>query len=132
MVAPLIALAAALISKKMQDQEQKSAYEEELRREAAAAQARIADRRAQRAGDSGYMQQAAGSMLSYSKPQPSQSGPMLAQIGGALMSQRSAPEQSSNKTIEGPEGNSSLKLPSSAELTANRYDYEPDKYNYYV
>lgn len=136
MVAPLIMLAAALLSKKMQDQEQKSAYEEELRREEAAAQARIADRRAQRAGDSGYMQSAANSIGSFSKPQPSNSGAMLAQVGGALMSQRKPPqtgEIQTNKTIGGlPNESRDLDVDTSSSLVNNRYDYDPDRDKYYV
>lgn len=139
MVAPLIMLAAALVSKKMQDQEQKSVYEEELRREEAAAQARIADRRAQRAGDSGYMQSAANSIGQFSKPQPSNSGPMLAQVGSALMSQRKAPDTNQiegNKPI-GAEHNlpleaNDLSIGGAGSMVGNRYDYDPDKDKYYV
>lgn len=136
MVAPLIMLAAALLSKKEQDMEQKSVYEEELRREAAAAQARIADRRAQRAGDSGYMQQAANSIGQFSKPQPSNSGAMLAQVGGALMSQRKPPktdEIQTNKTIGGmPNEARNLDVDTFSSPTTNRYDYDPDRDKYYV
>jgi uncharacterized protein HemY len=98
MVAPLIMLAASLVAKKLQDNDQKNAYMQEMRREEAETQMEIAAQRAHRAGDAGYMQTAARGIVGYSQMPPQKSGQMLAQVGTALASQRDAPETSSNTT----------------------------------
>lgn len=91
MVLPLVMLAVALASKKLQDDEQKKAYEHQLNKQLAETTANIQARRAARAGDSGYMQAAAGATAGFPQMGPSQAGGMLSQVGSALMSQKTPP-----------------------------------------
>lgn len=91
MVLPLIWLAATLVSKKLQDDQQKRAYLQQIGREEAQTKAAIEARRAARAGDSGYMQAAMGAAGNFSLPPRSSAGPMLQQVGSALASQRDTP-----------------------------------------
>ena len=90
MVAPLVALAAALVSKKLQEADERRAFEIQNRKELEATNRAINDRRAQRAGDAGYMQ-AAGTR-EFSLMPESNSNQVIASVGQALMNQKQGPE----------------------------------------
>lgn len=91
MVAPLVAVALALLSKKLQDNQQKKAFTHQSNMAEQEALAAIDAQRAARAGDSGYMQAAGRSAINFPRAQPSQSGPFLSSVGSALLQQRDAP-----------------------------------------
>lgn len=82
-------LALALAGTLMQRKEEKDVYQQSLQQRADAVQQGIASRRASRAGDSGYMQQAL-SMPTVNKPE-SHAFQALAQVGSALASQKAEP-----------------------------------------
>jgi hypothetical protein len=131
MVAPLVMLVAALASKKLQENEEKNVYERELERENASAQARIMAQRAQRAGDSGYMQTAANAISNFSMPGQSNSMGTLSAVGNALMSQRDEPKQATAESPRVPAGGG-FQGPSNTALRQNQYDFDdPEKRSYF-
>jgi len=79
----------ALAGTLMQRKEEKDAYQRALQERGDAAEQQIAARRAARAGDSGYMQQALG-MPTVRRPD-SQAFQTLSQVGAALASQEKEP-----------------------------------------
>lgn len=98
MVLPLVAVAMALLSKKLQDEDQKRATIHQINRDEATNSMNIAAQRAGKAGDSGYMQSAMRGAIGFPQGQPSQAGGTIAGVGSALMSQRDQPETPSNTT----------------------------------
>lgn len=91
MAIPLLAtLAMSLVSAKMQKDEERKARAHAREMNLSQTLADINARRAARAGDSGYMQQAVGGSVSQG-PQRSSVGPMLAGIGQAILSQDAEP-----------------------------------------
>lgn len=96
MVLPLIALAAALVSKGEQDAAQVKAEQNDIWSKEAATLAAIQAQRAARAGDSGYMQTAARGMTGYPVPEYNMnSSKTLQEVGKALMSQKDQPKDPS-------------------------------------
>jgi len=134
MVAPLIALVASLIAQKEQEAEQKrqnnllshKAEQDTIRS--------IEARRAGRAGDSGYMQSAAGDIAQYPQLQKSDSGAMMRQIGGALASQRDEPKQTEPSVADQEatnEARASSGYVAQPKLQGLNYDEDERKRNYF-
>ena len=89
---PLLAqLGIALAAGIYQDQRDKAEHKKARGEHARKLQRSIMDRRAARAGDSGYMQQALGGMESAPKKPPSQLGNTLAGVGMALLNRQEQP-----------------------------------------
>lgn len=90
---PLVAqLGMALLSKKMQDDDADRAYRLNQEKQLEAVKQGIADRRAARAGDAGYMQQAMAGMNGGPSRPDSGSRQMLAQLGAAILSHQDTPD----------------------------------------
>lgn len=94
---PILAqLGLALVSAKMQSDEARKQHERAQQQQLDQTLAGIDAKRASRAGDSGYMQTAISGMdASPSRPK-SAAGPMLAQLGTAMLAQ--SPEPNSVQT----------------------------------
>ena len=100
MAFPLLAqLGLALVSSKLQRDEAKSSHENAQRKHFASVLADIDAKRAARAGDSGYMQQAVGGMTNTPTAPRGAGRQTLANLGAALMSQRDAPTTPNAESI---------------------------------
>jgi len=93
MAFPLLAkLGLALVASKMQNDEARKQHQRAQQQQLDQTLASIANKRASRAGDSGYMQTAMSGMDGGPSKPRSVSGPMLTQLGVSLMSQDPEPK----------------------------------------
>lgn len=129
MIAPLIAVAMALLSKKLQDDQQKKKFTHDSMMAQQEANMEIDARRAARAGDSGYMQAAGRAAIGFPRAQPSQAGPTLLGVGQALAAQRDAPSTTGGGAGAGEQESSANNT--APQLRGTEYDEDENKRNYF-
>lgn len=110
---PMLAqLGIALAGAQLQNMQAQDEYKRAKQKHFSDIQTAIMNRRAQRAGDAGYMQAAIGAQADAPRRPKSNFGPMLAQVGSALLSQAPEPDFGSSNdftTRPGPQSGVSLR-----------------------